>query len=77
MKSNITIPETVLISIDFANTVHGGMSEVNLNVQRSDEGYEMTVKVPGLRADQFEVDVANGRLLVYQLLPIVIIFASG
>ena len=70
MKSSIKIPEEILISIDFANTIHGGMSEITPNVKRSEEGYEMTVKAPGLRADQFEVDVANGRLFVYQLIPI-------
>ena len=46
MKSSIKIPEEILVSIDFANTIHGGMSEITPNVKRSEEGYEMTVKAP-------------------------------
>jgi len=70
MKSKIQIPQDILVSIDFANTVHGGMSETTLNVQRNSAGYEITVRAPGLQATDFEVDVLNGRLLVYQLLPV-------
>ena len=70
MKSKIEIPQDILVSIDFANTVHGGMSEITLNVQRNRAGYEIAVRVPGLQATDFEVDVLNGRLLVYQLLSV-------
>lgn len=70
MKSKVEIPHDILVSIDFANTVNGGMSETVLNAQRSPEGYQITVKVPSLRADDFEVNVLNGRLLVHQSLPL-------
>ncbi len=70
MKSKIEIPQDILASIDFANTVNGGMSETVLNVERSPEGYQITVKAPSLRADDFEVNVLHGRLLVHQFLPL-------
>jgi len=70
MKTNIQIPQDILAAIDFANTTNGGMSEPMIIVNEEKEGYEMAVKAAGLEADSFQIDVVNGNLWVYHLLPL-------
>lgn len=66
----ITIPKEILASVDLFNTLNGGRSQTLVNINRQEEGYEVLVKVPGLQADQLQVDVSDGRLWIYQLHPV-------
>jgi hypothetical protein len=70
MQSKIHISEDILATIDFSNTLNGGASEVTLNVERGQEGYQITIAAPSLKADDFEIDILSGRLVVYHLLPL-------
>ncbi len=65
MKAKIEIPQDIITAIDYANTTNGGMSEPTLAVQQKEEGYEVKVKMAGVSADNFGLDVVNDRLWVY------------
>jgi len=65
MKAKIEIPQDIITAIDYANTTNGGMSESVLAVQQNEEGYEVKVKMAGVSADNFGLDVVNDRLWVY------------
>ena len=65
MKAKIEIPQDIITAIDYANTTNGGMSETSLAVQQNEEGYEVKVKMAGVSADNFGLDVVNDRLWVY------------
>lgn len=65
MKAKIEIPQDIITAIDYANTTNGGMSESILAVQQNEEGYEVKVKMAGVSADNFGLDVVNDRLWVY------------
>ncbi|MCY7350923.1 MAG: Hsp20/alpha crystallin family protein [Cytophagaceae bacterium] len=66
----IKIPKEILASVDLFNTLNGGRSQSRVQVARQEEGYEVLVNVPGLQADQLQVDVSDGRLWIYQLHPV-------
>ncbi|MCU0338784.1 MAG: Hsp20/alpha crystallin family protein [Spirosomaceae bacterium] len=68
MKTHIQIPQDILASIDYANTVNGGMSEAQTEVTETPHSYDVFVKAPGLSSDSFQIDVVNGHLLIYHLL---------
>lgn len=70
MKTPIQIPQDILASIDYTNTVNGGMSEANTHVHQTQHGYEVLVKAPGIEADSFQIDVVKGELWIYHLLPL-------
>lgn len=69
-NKKIVIPRNILANIDFNNTLNGGRVEPNIQVNQTDNAYEVFVKVAGLEADHLKVDVENNRLLLYALQPV-------
>ena len=70
MNKKLNIPQEMLMSIDFMNTANGGMSQPILNIENSDNGYEVTVKAPGIEPDDLQVEIMKDKLMIYHLLPI-------
>lgn len=70
MKSKIKIPAEVLMNIDFFNTVNGGMSEPSVKIENVNDGYQVSLKTPGIATDDLQVEVIDNRLVVYHLIPI-------
>ena len=60
----------MLMSIDFMNTANGGMSQPILNIENTENGYEVTVKAPGIDPDELQVEILKDKLMIYHLLPI-------
>ncbi len=60
----------MLMSIDFMNTANGGMSQPILNIENLDNGYEVTVKAPGIDPDELQIEILKDKLMIYHLLPI-------
>lgn len=60
----------MLMSIDFMNTTNGGMSQPILNIENRDNGYEVSVKAPGIDPDELQVEILKDKLMIYHLLPI-------
>ena len=67
MKAKIQIPQDILSAIDYANTTNGGMSKSVIDISQGKEGYEVRVKVAGLSADSFQIDIIDNRLWMYHL----------
>ncbi|GHB80895.1 Hsp20/alpha crystallin family protein [Persicitalea jodogahamensis] len=70
MKKKLNIPQEMLMSIDFMNTANGGMSQPILNIENRENGYEVTVKAPGIEPDELQVEILKDKLMIYHLLPI-------
>ena len=65
----------MLMNIDFINTVNGGMSEPAIQLEKSEDGFEVVVKVPGIEVEDLQLEVVKGKrnstnLKLYHLLPI-------
>ena len=67
MKPKIQIPQDILATIDYTNTVNGGMSEPIVKVNHIEKGYEIIVKCAGIEADSFQIDILKNRLWIYHL----------
>lgn len=70
MGHKIKIPKEMLMHIDFNNTIHGGFSEPSVYQKKEENGYEVVVKVPGIEVDDLQLEIANGKMSLYHLLPI-------
>ncbi len=77
MKANIKIPKEIITNIALFNSVNGGAAEPKIRIDRGKEGYEITLKVPSLNADSFEVEIINNRLMIYHSLPVFANHPSG
>jgi HSP20 family molecular chaperone IbpA len=60
----------LLTSVDFLNTVHGGVSEPFVSFRENENGREIQVRVPGVEKESLQVEINNNVLLVYYILPI-------
>ncbi|MEA5459768.1 Hsp20/alpha crystallin family protein [Arcicella sp. LKC2W] len=69
-NKKIVIPREILANIDFSNTLNGGRVEPNIQVNQTENAYEVFVKVAGLEADHLKVDIEENRLLLYALQPV-------
>ena len=69
-NKKIVIPRNILANIDFNNTLNGGRVEPNIQVNQTENAYEVFVKVAGLEADHLKVDIEDNRLLLYALQPV-------
>ena len=69
-NKKIVIPREILANIDFNNTLNGGRVEPNIQVNQTENAYEVFVKVAGLEADHLKVDIEENRLLLYALQPV-------
>lgn len=75
MESKLKIPREMLMNIDFINTVNGGMSEPSIKLDKGSDGFEVTVKIPGIEVEDLQLEVVKGKknsnnLKLFHLLPI-------
>lgn len=70
MRPTLKIPQEILATVDFWNTLQGGRSESTVQVTRSLEGYEALVRIPGVGADDLQVEVIKDRVWLYHLIPL-------
>ncbi len=70
MDKKIEIPRDILANIDFNNTLSGGRAEPNIQVNQTENAFEVFVKVAGLSADHLQIDIEDNRLLLYTLQPV-------
>jgi len=66
----IEIPKNILADIDFNNTLNGGRVEPTIEVNLTEEAFEVYVKVAGLSADHLQMDVEDNILWLYALQPV-------
>jgi HSP20 family molecular chaperone IbpA len=70
MKNQIQIPQEVLMNIDFINTVNGGMSASEINLDRNIADLTVRIKTPGIHPDDLNIEIVKNRLMVSHLIPI-------
>jgi HSP20 family protein len=67
---HITVPNSILANIDFANTINGGSVEPHIHIQEQDQAFELTVVIPSLATNALHIEVIDDNLWLYQLLPV-------
>lgn len=70
MKEKIKIPQEILATIDFNNTVLGGSVEPSVKINEGKEAFEIYLKVPSLSPDKLKVDIVDNKLWLYSLLEV-------
>ncbi|NMM46827.1 Hsp20/alpha crystallin family protein [Marinigracilibium pacificum] len=67
MKIYKKIPNDLLLTTDFMNTINGGSVKPNVIFKRIEGMYELKVDVPGIAPEDLQVDVINDKLTVSSL----------
>jgi len=55
----------LVTSIDVLNTVNGGVSEPQMNLNHFQDYREIRIKVPGIKQEEVHVEVHNNNLSIY------------
>jgi HSP20 family molecular chaperone IbpA len=70
MESKIKIPREMLMHIDFSNTINGGLSEPVVHLEKGTDGYQVTVKAPGIESEDLQLEIVKDKMRLFHLLPI-------
>ena len=70
MKKNTKYLD-LITSIDVLNTVNGGVSEPQMNMNHFEEYREIRLKVPGIKQEDVHVEVHNNNLSIYYFINMV------
>lgn len=65
MKPQVTISKELLIKLDLANTINGGMAQVSMQGWQSEDGFHLVLHAPGAPLDKIRVEAINQRFVVY------------
>lgn len=60
----------LLTSVDVLNTIHGGVSEPQLEQQQDELGRQLHVRVPGINKEDIHVEIHNNTLSIFYFIPI-------
>ena len=61
----------LITSIDVLNTLNGGVSEPQMNMNHFEDYREIRLKVPGIKQEDVDVEVHNNNLSIYYFINIV------
>jgi HSP20 family molecular chaperone IbpA len=61
----------LITSIDVLNTVNGGVSEPQMNMNHHEDYREIRLKVPGIKQEDVHVEVHNNNLSIYYFINMV------
>jgi HSP20 family molecular chaperone IbpA len=61
----------LITSIDVLNTLNGGVSEPQMNMNHHEQFREIRVKVPGIKQEDVHVEVHNNNLSVYYFINVI------
>jgi HSP20 family molecular chaperone IbpA len=60
----------IITSIDVLNTVNGGVSEPQVNLNHYDEHREIRLRVPGIKPEEIRVEIHNNNLSIFYIINI-------
>lgn len=60
----------LLTSVDVLNTIHGGTSEPQLELQQNNDGREIHIRVPGVNHEGIQVEIHNNVLSIFYFIPV-------
>ena len=69
MKSTLNLPQELITSIDMMNTLNGGTSEPFTHLKKFQAYHEITVRVPGIDAEDIKIEINNNQLMIYYMIP--------
>lgn len=55
----------ILTSVDVLNTLHGGVTEPQVSLTKTEDSREMRIKVPSIDPELIEVEINNNTLSVW------------
>ena len=61
----------LITSIDVLNTVNGGVSEPQFDLNHYDDYREIRLKVPGIKQEDIRIEVHNNNLSIYYFINLV------
>jgi len=61
----------LITSIDVLNTLNGGVSEPQVNMNHYEDHREIRMKIPGIKQEDVHVEVHNNNLSIYYFINIV------
>jgi HSP20 family molecular chaperone IbpA len=64
------IAPELLRGIDLSNSINGGSSEIENLLKKTEDGYELRVKAPGVAIEDVSIEVVEGIVVVYYLFPV-------
>lgn len=70
MKKGNNWKKKLIKTTDILNTINGGMVMPQIDFKKLDDHYEVSVWVPGIKAESLHVEVNNNILDIYALLNI-------
>ena len=59
MRTTLNLPEELMRSIDMMNTLNGGTSEPFTQLRKFQTYHEITVRVPGMNAEDIKIEINN------------------
>jgi hypothetical protein len=61
----------LLTSVDVLNTIHGGVSEPQLEQQQDELGRQLRIRVPGIDKETIHVEIHNNTLSIFYFIPLI------
>src|SRR5690348_3433140 len=61
----------LLTSVDVLNTIHGGASEPQIDLQQDNLGRQIWLRIPGIDKESIRVEVHNNTLSIFYFIPVV------
>ena len=54
---------------EIVNTINGGMTQANMLVEKGTEEWTVMVRVPGVSPERMKIEVRDGQLFIFHVLP--------
>ncbi|HWA33854.1 MAG TPA: Hsp20/alpha crystallin family protein [Cyclobacteriaceae bacterium] len=70
MDTKLNLPQELITGIDVVNTLNGGISEPDILKEKFADHHRITVKVPGIKAENIKIEINNNDLMIYYFISI-------
>jgi len=70
MNTKLNLPQELITGIDVVNTLNGGLSEPDVKREKFPSYHQITVRVPGMEADNIKIEINNNVLMIYYFISI-------
>jgi HSP20 family molecular chaperone IbpA len=70
MDNKLNLPQELITGIDVVNTLNGGTSEPDILKEKFPTYHRITVKIPGIDAENIKIEINNNELMIYYFIVI-------
>ncbi|MEQ8470223.1 MAG: Hsp20/alpha crystallin family protein [Marinoscillum sp.] len=53
---------------DIVNTINGGMTQANMEIEKSESEWLVEIKLPGVSAERMKIEVRNSQMFLFHLI---------